>query len=708
MKQRRRITTQSRRPTLAVILSVALIASAVVGVGNQSILRTDTVGTEPVTAAVSTESFAAGENVVVPDAAIISQGEETTGPRAVKEFTRDEEFSMFALTWHGEKDIAAFFRAKRADGSWSPWYDAEPAGDLQKPTGPNGTELIYVEPTHTIQVSTANVDIAADTGAAEAASAPAGAATTAEVTGAEVAGDTPAADAITPPAQPATFTGGVPEIDGTPASDTGFTTSVGEIAPVAEVIDPDAIEAVFVDGKASEGTSVDLVNAEEDARGMPKVISRKGWGADESKRCGNVTYDDQVSALTIHHTAGSNNYTPAQAAAIVRGIYQYHAKTLGWCDIGYQSLVDKYGRIYEGRYGGMNRAVQGAHAGGFNENTWAISMIGDYSTVTPSPETLASVGELAGWRAKVAGFDPLGSDIHYSEGTSYTKYPYGAKVTLPNIFAHRDVGDTSCPGDAGYAQMNTIRGLANVKYRALLAGEDTSPKTTSPEKTTSTPTTTEKADSAPAPATTATTDGDPDKAGNTPEPRPEPEPAPTRLGSSGGNLDSILKVAGALLSVVVAFLGSREDVKERISKIGDTTVIAGLKLSDVPALVDKAAALARNPKVRNVVERVTTVAGPVLGSPRGGTQVATPVGERNSHIEVTPFDGGLVVSSPETGTHAIWGAIGDAWAAQGFDAGPLGMPVNEEYRDGELIRTDFQGGWITFDPATGDVQIHES
>ena len=119
-------------------------------------------------------------------------------------------------------------------------------------------------------------------------------------------------------------------------------------------------------------------------------------------------------------------------------------------------------------------------------------------------------------------------------------------------------------------------------------------------------------------------------------------------------------------------------------------------------------AFAGDPKVKETWNRVTAVAGPALGSPRGGTQVATPVGERNSRIEVTPFDGGLIVSSPETGTHAIWGAIGDAWAAQGFDAGPLGMPVNEEYRDGDLIRTDFQGGWITFDPATGDVQIHES
>ncbi|MCX7538718.1 N-acetylmuramoyl-L-alanine amidase [Corynebacterium sp. P5875] len=697
MKQRRRITTQSRRPALAVILSAALIASAVVGVGDRSILRTNTVGTEPVTAAVSTASFATGRNVVVPDAAIISQGGETTGSRVVKEFTRDEEFSMFALTWHGEKDIAAFFRAKRADGSWSPWYDAEPAGDIQDPTGPNGTELIYVEPTHTIQVSTGNIAIAASP------------------TGADpVAEETTDGPAASPSGQPATFDG-VPEIDGTPVSETGHATNVGEIAPVAEVIDPDAIEAVFIDGRASEGTPVDLVNAEEDARGMPKVISRKGWGADESKRCGDVTIDDQVSALTIHHTAGSNDYTPSQAAGIVRGIYQYHAQNLGWCDIGYQSLVDKYGRIYEGRYGGMNRAVQGAHAGGFNENTWAISMIGDYSTVTPSPETLASVGELAGWRAKVAGFDPLGSDTHYSEGTSYTKYPYGQAVTLPNIFAHRDVGNTSCPGDAGYAQMGTIRGLADAKYKALLRGEDTTGGTTTTERTTTEPAPTEAAPTtttAPPEKTTTTTatttrptptgdqDADQDAA--------EPGPAATLPGSSGSRLNSILGVAGSLLSVVIAFLTSRDGVPQSISQIGQTPIIAGLKLSDVPALVDKAVSSGGDPKVKDALNRATTVAGPVLGSPRGGTQIATPVGERNSRIEVTPFDGGLVVSSPETGTHAIWGAIGDAWAAQGFDAGPLGMPVNEEYRDGDLIRTDFQGGWITFDPATGDVQIHES
>src|SRR5699024_3116352 len=143
---------------------------------------------------------------------------------------------------------------------------------------------------------------------------------------------------------------------------------------------------------------------------------------------------------------------------------------LGWCDIGYQSLVDKYGNIYEGRAGGMTNAVQGAHAGGFNQNTWAISMIGDYSYNAPPQETINAVGELAGWRAKVAGFDPTGTDTHYSEGTSYAKYSSGTPVVLKNIFAHRDVGLTACPGDAGYAQMGNIRQIAKAKYDSLQSG----------------------------------------------------------------------------------------------------------------------------------------------------------------------------------------------------------------------------------------------
>ncbi|RMI34199.1 N-acetylmuramoyl-L-alanine amidase [Nocardia stercoris] len=194
--------------------------------------------------------------------------------------------------------------------------------------------------------------------------------------------------------------------------------------------------------------------------GGPKVITRKQWGADESLRCQDPTYDDSLGGITVHHSAGRNEYTKAESAGIVRAIYAYHAKTLGWCDIGYNALVDKYGQIFEGRYGGLDKPVEGAHAGGFNENTAGVAMLGNFTDQPPTDAQLQATGQFIGWRAKLAGLDPQGTTTMYSEGTQYTSYPEGQAVQLPVVFAHRDVGKTACPGDAAYALLPKLRAIA--------------------------------------------------------------------------------------------------------------------------------------------------------------------------------------------------------------------------------------------------------
>lgn len=235
-------------------------------------------------------------------------------------------------------------------------------------------------------------------------------------------------------------------------------------------IDPNTIgglSMVFIDGKSQQGIAPMAYTSTEQLRLIPRV----NWGADESIRCKQPTYDDRVSAITIHHTVGSNDYSPSDSSGIMRGIYTYHARTLGWCDIGYQALVDKYGNIFEGAYGGIDRAVRGTHAGGFNQNTWAISMMGTFTDTAPTNDMLQAVGNLAGWKAAISGFDPRGNGVHYSEGSSYTRYPLGTAVTLPNIFAHRDVGNTECPGNAAYPRMNEIRNIASARYNATRLGQ---------------------------------------------------------------------------------------------------------------------------------------------------------------------------------------------------------------------------------------------
>lgn len=90
--------------------------------------------------------------------------------------------------------------------------------------------------------------------------------------------------------------------------------------------------------------------------------------------------------------------------------------------------------------------------------------------------------------------------------------------------------------------------------------------------------------------------------------------------------------------------------------------------------------------------------GAVLGEPRGGLNTAD--------ATYALFDNGIVLDeSGSAEARALWGAIGDVWAGQGFDLGPLGMPLNEQYNEGDLVRVDFEGGYVTFDPATGDVDV---
>src|SRR5206468_8858593 len=111
--------------------------------------------------------------------------------------------------------------------------------------------------------------------------------------------------------------------------------------------------------------------------GLPTIVPRSGWLADEKIKRARPRYAAALKLAIVHHTAGTNSYTPAQAAAIVRGIEVYHVKANGWNDIGYNFLVDRYGTVYEGRGGGIDKNVIGAHSLGFNNSTVGVSLIGN-------------------------------------------------------------------------------------------------------------------------------------------------------------------------------------------------------------------------------------------------------------------------------------------------------------------------------------------
>jgi flagellar hook assembly protein FlgD len=188
--------------------------------------------------------------------------------------------------------------------------------------------------------------------------------------------------------------------------------------------------------------------------GSPLIVSRAGWGANEEIVRAKPTYAPAVRLLVIHHTAGTNAYTPAQSAAIVRGIQVYHVEGNGWNDIGYNYLVDRFGTVYEGRGGGADRNVIGAHAEGFNSGTAGIALIGNFSTATPPKAQQAALVALAAWRLDIAHVDPL-STVVYTSGGNY-KFKAGKVVTLRAISGHRDTGPSECPGTAAYRLLPAI------------------------------------------------------------------------------------------------------------------------------------------------------------------------------------------------------------------------------------------------------------
>ncbi len=189
--------------------------------------------------------------------------------------------------------------------------------------------------------------------------------------------------------------------------------------------------------------------------GSPTIIPRESWGADERiRRDKHPVYAPALRFVLIHHTVNTNNYTPAQSAAIVRGDYVYHVKGNGWDDIGYNFLVDKYGQVFEGRYGGIDKPVVGAHSLGFNNGSAGIALIGNYGSIGISAAARASLVKLLAWRLDVAHIDPL-SFVNVLSGGNQ-KFPKGIPVNLRVISGHRDTYFTECPGSALYNEIPAI------------------------------------------------------------------------------------------------------------------------------------------------------------------------------------------------------------------------------------------------------------
>jgi len=341
--------------------------------------------------------------------------------------TETKQFSLVGVTWTGalkKLEGRAQVRTRSLEtGAWSPWRDLEV--DLSPPDQPEAdmrgaSAPMWVGPSDGIEVQVLHED--GSTGAL-----PKGL----DVSMVDPGVVTEAETRMSPP-EPAAFT---TEPNLTPAS-----------------------YAASYPAAAADAAAVT----------QPPVISRAEWGADEKRSPDPSEYNADVKSVFVHHTAGAD-YDCSESPAIVRGIYAYHTDPApngqGWNDLGYHFLVDKCGQIFEGRKGGIDKPVLGAHTYGFNRESTGISVLGNYVSGSASDAALESVARVAAWKLSLHGVtDPTGT-VELTAGATQknyfgTSFTAGQKYSFNRISGHRDGYNSECPGNSLYAQLPKIRSWA--------------------------------------------------------------------------------------------------------------------------------------------------------------------------------------------------------------------------------------------------------
>jgi hypothetical protein len=228
----------------------------------------------------------------------------------------------------------------------------------------------------------------------------------------------------------------------------------------------DQVAVRVTNGESAQPVDVQVatINPGEDtglapaSASQPKIILRKDWGAKKPTKCSFGTYGPNTQGAIIHHTVGSNDYSKNESAKIVRATQAYHMNSRDWCDIGYNFLVDKYGQIFEGRSGGIDKPVWAAHSGNkaVNSRTVGVSLMGTFTKTAPSTDMKEATAQLVAWRFKLAKLPAKGT--YKIDG-----------LKLNRIAGHRNVISTECPGAKAYEWLGAKGGLRD-RVEKIMSG----------------------------------------------------------------------------------------------------------------------------------------------------------------------------------------------------------------------------------------------
>jgi uncharacterized protein with LGFP repeats len=384
----------------------------------------------------------------------------------------------------------------------------------------------------------------------------------------------------------------------------------------------------------------------------PGIIPRSTWGA-QPWACADPPSTARAQLAVIHHTVHPNTYSPSEAYGMVRGIQAFEIGSLGYCDLAYNFVIDRYGQIFEGRTDSAEQSVIGGHARGFNTGSIGVALLGQYQPgASPAAAALplatyAATRDLLAYKFALHGIDPRGTVGYVSKCTSTggynCRYPEGTVVTLPTIVGHRDVTLTACPGDN---VMSALPALRNDVTAQVYAGGHvySSPETGTHEV-------------------------------------------------HGGILQKYLSLGGP------SFLGY--PITDELPTPDGVGRFNHFQFGSIYWTPSTGAY-----EVHGGIRHEWAAMGwerSVLGYPISD-ELPTPDGVgRFNH-----FQFGSIYWTPSTGAHEVHGGIRDKWAAMGWERSVLGYPTSDELPtpDGVGRANHFQGGSIYWTPSTGGHEVH--
>jgi hypothetical protein len=236
------------------------------------------------------------------------------------------------------------------------------------------------------------------------------------------------------------------------------------------------------------------------------VVPRSEWGP-ELGTFGPLPDEPDVRFLLVHHTVNVNDYAAGDVARLLGDIHRFHTgPERGWPDIAYNFFVDRFGTVYEGRAGSLERAVAGDASGGSQGFAQLCAFLGDHRTVPPTEVALSAMGGLLAFLGDRHRIDlsPGATTTFTSRGSN--RRPAGEVVTTTTISGHRDMSATACPGEAAYALVvdGTFARLATAARQPQPPATTTTTPPPPPTTTSTAPPETTTTTSAPAPSTSST------------------------------------------------------------------------------------------------------------------------------------------------------------------------------------------------------------